>query len=195
MRSSRERQWLVTSLSFGRFVGSLAFACLAFQAPVGFLSWLYAATAMTDLVDGALSRRLQVASYPGRVIDLIGDKALTATSLLYAAARGIDLLPLAAIAARDVLVLGARLIVVAGTPLLSTSRWFGAFLASCVWGATFVLIRLSDSSPIIGWVKSAYWIAGAFAGGNLAIRLYRARVRIRSSVEDAPRADREARKP
>lgn len=189
MCSGRPGHRLVNLLSFGRFLGSLLFACIAFQAPPPLVASIYAVTAISDVVDGAFARRFHVSSYSGRVLDIISDKSLTAVSMLYAAACGIDLLPLSVIAARDVLVLGARLIVVAGSPLLTTSRWFGGLLASCIWGSTFVLIILRNDSTAMAIVQSAYRLAGLAAAANLAIRLYRARARIRSTVEGVERLD------
>ena len=52
----------------------------------------------TDLIDGYLARRLEAETYLGKVVDLISDKSMTIVSLLYAAARGISIFPLALIA-------------------------------------------------------------------------------------------------
>src|SRR6185503_10306216 len=170
-------------------LGSIVFACLAFQVSPILLTCIYVATAASDSLDGVLSRRLGATSYFGRVLDLISDKSLTTVSLLYAAARGVMLLPLAAVAARDVLVLGARLILVGGTPLLATSRTFGSFLALCVWGATLMLINVSEDSSTMRAVEAVYSLAGLAASANVVVRLYRARATIRSIVAGGQEVD------
>jgi len=163
----------VTALTLLRPVAALIFACIAFQDfnTAAVLS-VYALAAVSDLVDGYIARRLCVTTFFGRVVDLIGDKALTVVSLLYAAARDIDIRPLALIAVREIVVLGARILVVDGTPLLPTSRVFGGALAIALWGTTAVLISDRDSGHLHDWVTLAYWLCSLAMLVNLAGRIF-----------------------
>jgi phosphatidylglycerophosphate synthase len=98
-----------------RLVAGLLFASLAFQGvPLGLLAMLYLGAMLSDLLDGLLARRLHVESFVGRILDLVSDKSLTIVSLLYAAARGISMLPLAMIATREIIMIGLRLVTVEG---------------------------------------------------------------------------------
>jgi len=124
----------------------------------------------SDLIDGYLARRLCAQTYFGKVLDLVSDKSLTITSLLYAAARGIDLFPLALIATREVIMIGDRLITVEGKVLLPTSRVFGGIMALLLWGDTLFLVVVGkDLFPA---ANATYWVCSAIFGVNLVARLY-----------------------
>jgi CDP-diacylglycerol--glycerol-3-phosphate 3-phosphatidyltransferase len=172
MHPPQARILLVTALTLLRPVAALVFACLAFQDinTAAVLS-LYALAAGSDLLDGYVARRLCVTTFFGRVVDLIGDKALTVVSLLYAAARDIDIRPLALIAVREIVVLGARILVVDGAPLLSSSRILGGALAVALWGTTAVLISDRETGHLHDWISLAYWFCSLAMLVNLAVRI------------------------
>jgi CDP-diacylglycerol---glycerol-3-phosphate 3-phosphatidyltransferase len=184
MNRATNRFWLATSLSLFRLVGSLIFASLAFQ---GISPWtiasIYGVAAVSDLIDGQVARRLHADTLFGRVLDVVGDKSLTIVSLLYASARGVDIRPLAVIAVREVVMLGARLVVVDGRPLLPTSRVFGGALALALWGTTFVLIvdERNELGPVI---VLAYWLWAVAMAGNLVVRVFVSRAKFTVSASE-----------
>lgn len=97
---------MVDLISLARLVAALVFTLLAFQrVPLALLVSLYGMAIGSDLIDGYLARRLNAETYFGKVLDLVSDKSLTIVSLLYAAARGIPIFPLALIAAREIVTL------------------------------------------------------------------------------------------
>src|SRR5207245_1353451 len=107
--------WLVESLSLSRLIAALLFAAVVFQSiPVAVPASLYIFAMCSDLLDGYLARKFEAETYFGKVLDLVSDKSMTIVSLLYAAERGVALLPLALIGTREVIMIGARLIVVEG---------------------------------------------------------------------------------
>jgi phosphatidylglycerophosphate synthase len=162
---------LVEAVSVSRLLAALLFASIALQPfPLLLICSVYIAAAISDLLDGYLARRLDAATTVGRVIDLISDKSLTVVSLLYAAARGIDLLPLAIIAAREVIVLGMRIITVNGKQVLPTSRLFGGLMALCLWGNTFVLTILGSKEESFAFINLIYWLCAAIFVLNLIAR-------------------------
>jgi len=164
--------WAVHALSISRLLAALAFASIAFQRfPLALVAGLYFFAAFSDLIDGYIARKLEVASFLGQVIDLISDKSLTIVSLLYAAARGVAILPLAVIAARDLIVLGLRIVVVDGEQLLPTSRAFGGVMAACLWGNTLFLLLAGSTEKLFGIAGAVYWLCALIFCVNLATRI------------------------
>lgn len=183
MLPSSTRLWLVESISLARLVVALLFASLAFQdVPLTLLAALYAFAMCSDLIDGYLARRLNAETYFGKVIDLVSDKSLTVVSLLYAAARGIDLTPLSLIATREIVVLGARLIVVNGAQLLPTNRLLGGVMALLLWGNTFFLVLSDKEGRIDRAINTTYWACALIFTINLVVRVYVSTTRLKASV-------------
>lgn len=175
--------WLANSLSLFRLSAGLVFASLAFQnVSLLVIATLYSLAATSDLVDGLVARRFQSSSYLGRIVDLVSDKSLTIISMLYAAARDIDVRPLALIAVREVVMLGARLIVVDGRQLLPTSRMFGGLLAFLLWGNTLLLILTPLDHDPARIVPIAYWGCAVVMVINLLVRLVRSRKRLKVAL-------------
>jgi phosphatidylglycerophosphate synthase len=135
----------------------------------------------TDLLDGFLARKLMASTNFGRVIDLVSDKSMTIVSLLYAAARGIDVLPLALIAVRDLIMLGARIIVVGDRQLLPTSKIVGGLMALLVWGNTLFLVFSRDSYSF-RIANRIYWVCALVLIANLITRIYVSTRRIIDSM-------------
>jgi phosphatidylglycerophosphate synthase len=178
--------WLVESISLARLIAALLFASLAFQnVPLIFLAALYAVAMCSDLIDGYLARRLKAETYVGQVTDLVSDKSLTVVSLLYAAARGVDLTPLSLIAVREIIMMGARLIVVNGSQLLPTNRLLGGVLALLLWGNTFFLILSSSGGGKTNRIISTtYWVCALVFTVNLVARVYVSTSRLKASLTE-----------
>jgi phosphatidylglycerophosphate synthase len=170
LRSSRI--WLVELITASRLLAGLLFASLAFQhVPRALLVGLYGFAIGTDLLDGFIARRLRAVTYLGKVLDLISDKSITIVSLLYAGARGIDLLPLAFIGSREIISLGARSILVDGLPLLPSNRLLGGFMALMVWGSTMVLILTKPKTQLASVVNILYWLSGVVFVLTMFVRI------------------------
>jgi len=175
----QQRIALVQAVSILRLAAAILFAALAFQEiePLILVS-IYCFAATTDIIDGSLARRLNVSSQTGLIIDLISDKSLTVVSVLYAAARGIDFLPLALIAVRELVILGFRAIQLNGKHILSTSKLFGGVMALMIWSNTVVLIVLHKNSQYEYIIGLMYWICAMTFIINLAHRLFNAKEKI-----------------
>ena len=165
------RIWFVQSISVFRILTILIFASLALSSvsPM-LLILLYAVAMVSDLLDGYLARRLDVATYFGKVMDLVADKSLTVISLLYAAERGVSLLPLALIAARDIAMIGMRLVTIDGKQLLPTNRSFGGVMAFLVGCNTLVLVY-SHADGFLSVANRIYWALSLIVAINLLARL------------------------
>jgi phosphatidylglycerophosphate synthase len=182
MRRRTATIWLVESVSLSRLLAALLFASLAFQdVPVLLVSGLYIFAMCTDLIDGYLARRLKVDTYFGKVVDLVSDKSLTIVSLLYAAARGISVFPLALIAIREIIMIGARIIIVEDKQLFPTSKIVGGLLALLLWGNTLFLVLATDVY-LVNIASNIYWACALIFTLNLLVRIYVSAHRIKVSV-------------
>lgn len=111
--------------------------------------WLFAAAALTDLLDGNLARLLDQKSVFGAWLDPIADKVMLLSTLVMLV--WIGLLPLALgilVAARDVVVL-------AGAAAYRTLTG-GLEVAPTLWGkaatfAEFILVSLVLADMALGW--------------------------------------------
>lgn len=181
MLRASTRIWLVELITASRLLAGLLFASLAFQnVPRALLVGLYGFAIGTDLIDGFMARRLRAVTYLGKVLDLISDKSLTIVSLLYAGARGIDLLPLAFIGTREIISMGARSIVVDGQPLLPSNRLLGGFLALLVWGSTMLLIFTIPKTELASAVNIFYWLSSIVFVLTMVVRIYSSAHRIKA---------------
>lgn len=193
MRTIRQRYtrvWLVQGFSIARLCATILFAALVSRhSSVFFLSCIYVFAIVTDVIDGYLSRRLKAESYLGKVIDLVADKSLTIVSLIYAASRGIDVLPVALIASRDIIMIGMRLVTVDGTQLLPTNRTLGGIMALFLWGNTLFLICAKTDGYLLQIANAIYWTCAMIFVANLLARLYTSGPRIKAASIDARLSD------
>lgn len=179
----------VQALSLCRLLGAVAFAATAFQNSIALVSGIYAVAALSDLLDGFVARRLSATSFAGGILDLVSDKSLTVVSLLYAAARGIPLLPLAIIGTRELISLGLRMVKVEGHPLWPTSRLFGGAMAITVWGITFAMILAGNDTPVASIAAEVFWGCAIVSLLDLIWRLFVIRRQIMRVLREAAESD------
>jgi phosphatidylglycerophosphate synthase len=180
--------WLVESVSMLRILGALLFASIAFQdVPRTAIATFYLIAMSSDILDGYLARRLKTETYFGKVLDLVSDKSLTIVSLLYASARGVTLLPLALIAIRELLMIGARLVKCEDdAPLFPTSRVLGGSVAFLLWANTLLLAIDLGGEGAAARASIVYWIGAVVLNVNLAWRLHTNASRIKASLVAGP---------
>jgi phosphatidylglycerophosphate synthase len=193
LSSRTARVWSVQVVSLSRLIATLLFAAVALKGfPHVFKSCILLFAMVTDLIDGYLSRQLKAETYFGQILDLAADKSLTIICLMYAVGRGIDVLPLATIAMREIVMIGMRLITIENNQLLPTNRIFGGIMAVLLWGNTLVLVNIHAGSEFIRLINVTYWVSALIFSLNLMTRVYSSRQRIKfasQSVTSARRAD------
>jgi phosphatidylglycerophosphate synthase len=178
------RVGIVQATSLFRLFSVLVFAALAFGSVSRvLLASLYVFAMASDLLDGYLARKLHVTSYFGRVMDLVADKSLAVVSLLYAAERGMDLLPIALIATRDIVMIGMRLVIVDGRQLLPTNRTFGGLIALLL-GANTILLLNSDAGNVLRISNYMCWVLAMVVTINLLARVYTSADRIKLALAE-----------
>lgn len=186
MRTGRRWSRTAHAVSVARLLAGLLFATIAFQPlPLALPVTLYVAAMISDLVDGQIVRWKGAESYLGSVIDLISDKSMTIVSLLFAAACGVSIVPLAFIGVREIVMLGARLISVGGRQIFATSRVFGGIMAATLWGTTLALLVGRSVVVIRQTAELLYWACAIIFTVNLVIRFRGGMKRIRAFAESA----------
>ncbi|MDQ1639468.1 MAG: CDP-alcohol phosphatidyltransferase [Pyrinomonadaceae bacterium] len=176
---------LVASISLFRVLAALVFSLIAFTSLHNFvIATLYFLAMASDVLDGYAARKLSAETYFGKVLDLVGDKSLTIISLLYAAQRGISLLPLAMIGTREIVMIGARMIIVEGTQLLPTNRVLGGLMWLLLWGNTLFLVLVPNGSKFIASANLIYWVCALVFFANFLARVRASAYRIRLSLDN-----------
>ncbi|MGJ5175295.1 CDP-alcohol phosphatidyltransferase family protein [Bradyrhizobium oligotrophicum] len=177
----------IQAISIFRLLGAVLFTALAFQnVPPALLCGVYVVAAISDLLDGFVARKLAATSFAGGILDLISDKSLTVVSLLYAAAKGVPLFPLAIIGTRELISLGLRMVMVDGRALWPTSRWFGGTMTAVLWGNTFVVILRGPDKAVTSIAVGIFWGCAVVSFLDLARRLFSIRRHItRALAEEA----------
>jgi phosphatidylglycerophosphate synthase len=180
----------VQAISISRLLGAVIFSAIAFQQyPLALVCGVYLVAAVSDILDGFAARRLAVTSFVGSVLDLVSDKSLTVVSLLYAAARGIPILPLAVISTRELISLGLRIVKVDGRQLWPTNRLFGGAMAAALWGNTTLLILRGSDTAALWTATVVYWACAALLFLNLAWRVFTSRRRIMKALREGSESD------
>lgn len=177
---------LVSAISISRLLIALLFASIAFHGWSGLVAGVYVVGMGSDLIDGYLARTLKVETAFGRVLDLTSDKSLTIVSLLFAATLGIDILPLALIATREIVGLSIRMILFDGSPLLPTNRTLGRLMVLGVWGNTLFLILARETGRLIWIADLIYWGCAIVFTLSFLIRVIGNLRRIRMFLSQSP---------
>lgn len=179
MARAARTYWLIQSVSLGRLASAIIFSALAFHTTATWLlASIYCLAMVSDLIDGLMARKFQLESELGRTLDLISDKSLTVVTCLYAGVRGIDLLPLALIACREIIMIGMRTIQLGGKPLLSTNRLFGGFMAFIIWTTTLLMVVEYNTDRYFLTYNYVFWACGITYFVHAVARLYLNRGRI-----------------
>lgn len=180
-----KRIWIVESISLCRLAAALLFVSLAFQnVPLTIVAGLYIFAMVSDIVDGYLARKLNAETYFGKVMDLVSDKSLTIVSLLYAAARGVNIVPLALISTREIITIGARMIIVEGKQLLPTNRLLGGVMWFLIWGNTLLLVVSNNNPASLRIATIIYWFCAIVLVLNLIVRIFVSMQRIKISLTE-----------
>lgn len=149
--------------------------------------WVLVTIATTDWVDGYVARRFDQVSRVGKMVDPLVDRLLLGTAAITLLVAGLLPWPvLAAIVARDVVVLGASLVMFGGLPPIPVSRLGKAATALLMVGVpSFLLAGIEwAGAPVIlvfAWVTT---VAGIIAYYTAAARYGRVALAIRRALTE-----------
>jgi cardiolipin synthase (CMP-forming) len=192
-----DRVWTVANVvTFVRLAGLPLFAWLVLgPAAYGIAFLVLALIGATDWVDGYIARRFDQVTRLGRLMDPLIDRALLATAAVTMLVEGIiPLWVVAAVVLRDVLLVGAALVLFRGNPEIPVTR-LGKLATACLLiGVPGFLLGHMDWGGAalwgaIGWAFTvagiaAYWVAGVVYGAA-ARAIIRDRSREQATGADA----------
>ena len=143
---------LVNSLTLGRLIAGLVFPLVS----VGWRLALVLAAAASDLVDGAISRRLHATSTFGRMLDPVADKTFVLMVVATLWVEGtLSAWQIALIGLRDWTVLGAAIWHLCARNRAAVLRMTPSWLGKATTGGQFVvlisLLFLRRDTPLLFW--------------------------------------------
>lgn len=150
-----------------RLAGLPVFVIFAVQGAYGLAFAMLVLVGATDWIDGYVARRFDQVTKLGRFLDPLIDRILLATAALTLLALGfIPWWVVAAVVARDVILLLASLVVFHGNPNIPVSR-MGKFATACLLIGVpgFLLGRMS-------WAGSRPFLAVAYIFSIVGIVTY-----------------------
>ena len=156
-------KWLPNALTIARcglaFVVGWAIVFLPSLWPLV----IFAATALTDFVDGHAARKLKAESEVGAWLDPVADKFLVAVSLIsvcYVYVWRFTLtIPTILIIARDVAVTVLRLFPNIKLPVVRLAKWKTALEMLGIAAIILALYYLTDSGPLFWGGLTLIWLA------------------------------------
>ncbi|MBC7186388.1 MAG: CDP-alcohol phosphatidyltransferase family protein [Calditrichaeota bacterium] len=153
------------------------YLCLRQDAPRADLTaaGLMVVAAGTDFFDGLLARRLRQTSNVGRILDPLADKvcAIFVLAMLVGLGR-VSSWYLAAVVARDLLILAAGAFLILGKRFVSESNLVGKMTAaSVVLVIVASTLRLGIIATLLVWLSSLLLLASLVSYGLVFARLVR----------------------
>ena len=155
---------LIQLISIYRAVSISVFILFYPILPSEINSIILTTAAFSDLVDGYLARKFQLATIGGKLLDLFSDKYLNCVSLIFLIIEGYPLLPLIVILFKEIFVLSFRSIEIDGAFIVSTNRTLGGILSGILWLTVLLHINyfssdiLNDLLLVLGIINFFYLV-------------------------------------
>ena len=174
---------LVQAVTLSRVILTLLFVTTALTPRYRIHAMVFfVCAAGSDLIDGSLARRLNAVTRGGGALDLFGDKFLTICSVLFAVARGIDLLPCSLIVLREIFLSCIRGVHVDGQPVIPPTRVLGTITATTIRLSTLALLlqQTATRNPSES-INTLFYLVAAFYALSLTYRIVSNRERLLSA--------------
>lgn len=175
--------WAVQSVSIARVVLTFGFVILA---PIPEQRWLavalYVGAGLTDFIDGRLARATGVVSRIGGALDVFGDRYFSVISCLYVGIRGVSLVPLAVILARELYSVALRMVQVEGQGVMLQNRTLGGVVHTLLALGTvgFIASPTEPPNPVFVW---PFYLIAAFYVGYWPYSIIKSRARIKMTID------------
>lgn len=168
-----ERVWTVANaITFARLLGLPLFVWLMLgPAAYGLATLTLGVVAATDWIDGYVARRFDQVTRLGKLLDPVIDRALLATAALTLLAVGfLPPVVVVAVVGRDVILLGAAVLLFNGVPPVPVSRAGKVATACLLVGIPAFLLANMDwigaaLAAVIAWLFTVVGIAGYWYAG------------------------------
>jgi cardiolipin synthase len=165
-------------ISFARIV-SIPFFCVLIADPdstaLGIV--VFSIVVATDWIDGFIARRTGQVSELGKVLDPVADRLVVIAGVIALVAR--DAFPMwaaVAIVARDVAVLVAGAVLMAGRKIRIDVRWIGklatfSLMCSIAWISWGALgYPLAEAATVAGWAAFGVGIIESYLAAAIYVR-------------------------
>lgn len=169
------RLWLIQALTLSRAISGILFASISITPRLSiFTLVIYCHGTLSDFADGLLARKWGCATQGGRALDLFADKVLTISSLLYAVARGVPIIPCALLLLRETLYLSFRTIYIDDEPLIPLSGIVGGLNLVPIRFATLLLLLWPVARPSEElFIASLFWLGAMFSISTMVLSVHR----------------------
>ena len=160
--SRRRWFWLAQGVTVCRLLLAFLFVVLCPFASIWPLTAsVYLSACVTDFFDGRLARAKNVTSKFGGAMDVFGDRYLTVISCMYVGFRGVSLIPLSIILARELYSVAMRMVQIDGKGIMMQNRAVGGIVHSIIAVGTlgYIAIPSAQPSPFFGWIFTVLAIA------------------------------------
>lgn len=118
--------WTVQIVSLARVGLTFGFVVLVPLPDLWLYAWLvYLFAGLTDFFDGRLARARGVVSRFGGALDVFGDRYFCVISCMYVGFRGLNMIPLAIILARELYSVALRMVQIDGQGVMLQNRFLG----------------------------------------------------------------------
>lgn len=149
------RFWGVQTITTIRLVMALGFLVVVGRLEREIATVYYVAMLLTDVLDGALARRLGVATVGGDWYDTLTDRVVNLVSMIYGVMAGAPPVACALVMARELLV--AAMLGIGPEPPVGAVRFLGFVAGIPLRFVTAVIVVGGGSVLIQSLVPTLYW--------------------------------------
>lgn len=174
--------WVAQSLTIARVALVFSFVVIApFQHFWPVATAIYCCAWLTDVFDGRVARAKQVVTNFGGAMDIFGDRYFLVISCVYVGFRGVSLVPLAIIVARELYSVALRMVQINGEGVMLHNRTLGGIVHILVALGTVGFIATPRHDPLIWFFAPFYAIAFLYLF-YFPYSIYKSRKRIWNSI-------------
>lgn len=174
--------WVAQSLTIARVALVFSFVVIApFAHLWPITTAIYCCAWLTDVFDGRVARAKQVVTHFGGAMDIFGDRYFLVISCVYVGFRGVSLVPLAIIVARELYSVALRMVQINGEGIMLHNRTLGGIVHILVALGTVGFIASPRHDPLIWFFVPFYAIASLYLF-YFPYSIYKSRKRIWNSI-------------
>ena len=144
-------------------------------------STIYLCAGLTDVFDGRVARAKGVVTHFGGALDIFGDRYFMVISCLYVGFRGLSLVPLAVILARELYSVALRMVQIDGKGIMLHNRTLGGFVHTIIAIGTVGFIASPRHDPVI-WFFVPFYAVASFYFFYFPYSIFKSRKRISASI-------------
>lgn len=174
--------WVAQSLTIARVALVFGFVVIApFPNLWPVTTTIYCCAWLTDVFDGRVARAKRVVTKFGGAMDIFGDRYFLVISCVYVGFRGVSLVPLAIIVARELYSVALRMVQINGEGIMVHNRTLGGIVHILIALGTIGFISSPGHDPSVWFFVPFYAIASLYVF-YLPYSIYKSRKRIWKAI-------------